>query len=330
MLENEITKNIETPTNYLSVNMDLINNKKYQKLDMTTIMLYALYNNRLSCSIYNSKDGSWTDDSGRIYILFTNDEAAKILRVSPRKITTCRQKLIDENLIDIDKVGLREHRIFVANPLHDEQTNVMPYKNTIYKQTIVIKKQHAKYATSNTQNNHVSAPNTKSLDTRDTKETATSVDDLFKQSGDLGSTLVDGLQQRFANAISSNSFSRIRNITNDDYAKTKWFVDTIFKAKKNAQNMFIDAGLSVSYLDAFSFEENDGYYNGLESAIIVTLEQIYRYGNVKNPSGFFYVFMRGFFIEQAKKYLINNYKIDEKTLKTLNFVQNKEQKPQNC
>lgn len=330
MLKNEINRQTELDTNYLSVNMDLLNNKKYKDLDMTTVMLYALYNNRLNCSIYNSSNGSWIDNEGRVYILFTNEEAAKILRVSPRKITTCRQKLLDEKLIDINKVGLKENRIFVARPEHDENTNIMPYKNTVFQKTIVLKKQLAKNATSNAQNNHTSAFKRKCIDTKDTKETTTKTDDIFKKDKKIDSLLIDGLQQRFAKAINSNSFSRIRTVTNDNYKKTKWFVDTIFKAKKNAQNLFVKAGLSLTYLDAFSFESNDRYYNGLESAIIVTIEQIYRYGNVKDPKAFFYIFLRGFFIEQAKKYLVDTYKIDKKTLEIINFVQNKEQKPQNC
>lgn len=330
MLKNEVTKEAEINTNYLSINMDLINNDKYQNLDMTTVMLYSLYNNRLSCSIYNSGDGSWTDREGRVYILFTNEEAAKILRVSQRKITTCRQKLIDENLIEINKVGLKEHRIFLATPEHSEITKVMPYKNTVYQKTIVLHKQHAKKATSNKQNNHTSASNHKNLDTNDTKETVTNSDGVFENTGNLDDTLLEGLQQRFANAINPKAFARIKNITNNNYSQTKWFVDTIFKAKKNAQNMFVNAGLPLAYLDAFSFEENKNYYDGLESAMIVTIEQVYRYGNVKNPKAFFYIFLRGFFIEQAKKYLVENYEIDEKTLKIINLVQNKKQKPQKC
>ena len=41
-------------TAFVATNCDLINNPKYQKLDATAMMLYSLYEERVSCSQYNT------------------------------------------------------------------------------------------------------------------------------------------------------------------------------------------------------------------------------------------------------------------------------------
>ena len=44
-------------TAFIATNCDLINNPKYQKLDATAMMLYSLYEERVSCSQYNVMNG---------------------------------------------------------------------------------------------------------------------------------------------------------------------------------------------------------------------------------------------------------------------------------
>ncbi|MFT9003232.1 MAG: replication initiator protein A [Liquorilactobacillus hordei] len=317
MLKNEINENNLPQTAYLQVNSDLINNDKYKNLDMTTIMLYAVYSNRTMCSIYNSKDGSWKDGR-RIYILFSNEEAAKILRVSPRKISDSRNKLIEHKLIEIKKVGLKQNRIFVANPEHTEADNlVMPYKNSKINYTITLKPDVAKNASSTSQKSNTSTPYKELPSTSGTSVTTKTVSEDY---------LIDALAVRYKDTLTNRVMLRLKQAANHSYTKTKAMIDIIFKASSSARNKFIKSGIPVEYSEFMTFDGNKYFKDRLEGAILVVSELAYRYKKISNPAAFMFSFLRGFFIEQTKQFISDHCEIDNVLAAVLNSVNNKKAK----
>ena len=138
-LENIMTATNLPNGNYIPIDMNLINNPQYEKLSIEAMMLHALYTMRMTCSIYNSqKDGSWLDEAGIPYIYFSNEEAAALLRVSERKITTLKNVLIKAGLIQVLRHGLKNYRIYVSNPKAPEKGMVvqLSFKNYMSTKTL--------------------------------------------------------------------------------------------------------------------------------------------------------------------------------------------------
>lgn len=120
-------------TAFIATNCDLINNPKYQKLDATAMMLYSLYEERVSCSQHTVINGNqyFKDEQGRIFIIFTNEQAATILHTSAKTIANRRKQLEDCHLITLKRNGLKGWRIYV-NPVESTPTNIeliMSWKN---------------------------------------------------------------------------------------------------------------------------------------------------------------------------------------------------------
>ncbi len=140
-LENIMTATNLPNGNYIPIDMNLINNPQYEKLSIEAMMLHALYTMRMTCSIYNSqKDGSWLDEAGIPYIYFSNEEAAALLRVSERKITTLKNVLIKAGLIQVLRHGLKNYRIYVSNPKAPEKGMVvqLSFKNYMSTKTLTL------------------------------------------------------------------------------------------------------------------------------------------------------------------------------------------------
>lgn len=103
---------------FLGLNVDLLNNPKYDEIKMDALVLYSLYADRAACSKANSYKGNpnFVDKNGRHFIIFTDKEASKLIRVSTKTIANYRKKLAGVGLIDQSVVfmGLKRiNRIFV-------------------------------------------------------------------------------------------------------------------------------------------------------------------------------------------------------------------------
>lgn len=117
---------------FLGINLDLINNPKYQKLDTRALILYSLYADRSEASLHNAQNGdmSFCDASG-VFVYYSNELAAKIIRVSEKTVSKFRKQLVDLGLISIKRNGLKGYKIYV-NAVQETPNNidlVMPWKN---------------------------------------------------------------------------------------------------------------------------------------------------------------------------------------------------------
>ena len=117
---------------FLGINLDLINNPKYEKLDTRALILYSLYADRSEASLHNAQNGdmSFCDASG-VFVYYSNELAAKIIRVSEKTVSKFRKQLVDLGLISIKRNGLKGYKIYV-NAVQETPNNidlVMPWKN---------------------------------------------------------------------------------------------------------------------------------------------------------------------------------------------------------
>lgn len=342
-LDNLMTATNLPNGNYIPIDLNLINHPHYKTLSIEAMMLHALYTMRMTCSIYNGqKDGSWLDEAGLPYIYFSNEEAAALLRVSERKITNLKNALAELGLIQVLRHGLKNYRIYVSNPKAPEKNVVVPlaFKNYTRSQSIVpVEKstpnQPAKLSTVDREAESAST-NTHDLRTSTQKQLAkqttraTSVTGTLPQTEvvSLDQSLIDGLAARYAHVLPKQAFQRFLPFCKGDYRKARWFVDTIFKAKYASTQHYIHAGLPAE-ADVLTFEHNSYFSSDIGDAIAKALEQMYRYKTVRNPEGFFFAFMKGFFTEKTRQYLVDHYELTPDLDRTLLAVQGMRQ-PKNA
>ena len=346
-MNNYITELNLPHRSYLPVQIDLFNNPNYDNLDCTTIMLYTLYAERVACSIYNDKNnnGSWTDSEkhGTPYIYFTNKEAANVLRVSERKISTSRKLLENSGLIEQKRVGLKEYRIFVMLPEEPDQNVEIKIKHKNFDLAKVSSTQEdiapldSKNCVPDMQNDHTStlSNNSNTRETEVTRETRTDTQistDIAKNDSDsdLEQLRLAGLKETYKDSLGTRALLRIDQIANHTYDKAKWLVDTIFKAKNEVSTRLFKTVVSPHYVNAATrLEDNDKMFGGLESMLLKLIEFIYRKGNVRNVKGLIYTYMRGYFANNASQFLVQNYDLSASEIHQINCVldfENKEKK----
>lgn len=133
-------------------------------------------------------------------------------------------------------------------------------------------------------------------------------------------SLIDGLSARYAHLLPEQAFQRFLPFCNGNYQKARWFVDTIFKAKYASTQQYIQAGLPAE-AEVLTFEHNEYFKADIGDAIAKAIEQMYRFKTVKNPEGLFYAFMKGFFTEKTRQYLVDHYQLTAELQQTLSCVQ---------
>lgn len=89
---------------------------KFIELSTDAKVMYGLLLDRVGISSSNG----WTDEDGRVYIIFTVEEAARMLRCSERKAIRIFKELTERGLIEKKKQGLcKPDLIYVKNFLGD-------------------------------------------------------------------------------------------------------------------------------------------------------------------------------------------------------------------
>ncbi|GCF92997.1 replication protein [Enterococcus florum] len=316
-------------SNYLPIDLNLINNPKYQELPIEALFLHALYTMRMTCSIYNSqKDGSWLDQDGLPYIYFSNEEAADLLKVSERKITNLRNTLAKLDLIKVVRHGLKHYRIYVANPqapAEDSEVKLAFKNYTTSKQLVSAADftdtvRPAKSAGTKTQDLQTSTQKQLEKTTRPTNATCAAASKMTDTAPvEKSESLIAGLKARYVHLIPAQVFTRFLPFCEGDYQQAKWYVDTIFKAKFVSNRQFIQAGIPAES-DVLTFEGNDYYQQGLADAVAKAVEQMYRYKQVRNPQAFFFSFMKGYFTEKTRQYLVDHYELTPELERTFSCI----------
>ncbi|MFI3255520.1 MAG: replication initiator protein A [Eubacteriales bacterium] len=90
----------------------LFSEERFKKLSTDAKVLYSFMLDRVALSIASN----WRDKEGRVYIIYTNEEAKINLGVSQRTITSVMKELRDEGLLERKRQGLgKPDLLFVKN-----------------------------------------------------------------------------------------------------------------------------------------------------------------------------------------------------------------------
>lgn len=350
---------------FLPINMDLFNNPKYRDLDSSARELYALYNQRQKISEYYTSQGNtnFVDNEG-CFIFFSNEEAAKIMGVSIRKMSTLRKKLIEHNLIKVRRHGLTSFKIYVFEPqVTPSNTDLLvPWGNFTFTETKKEKldntnsfkedgtnarknniSQDANIAYGNVQKKHINKTNiNKTIYTNETSETHNTSKKINKKTTfnspskhvttEIDKLAILSLKDKAINVISPTAWGRILVLTAGNYKKSKNLIDIIFKAKSQVTNKLLSSSnwlYNPVSQEATRFETNHLLTKGLESALIRMTEIIYKgQEKIRDTEKFMYSFIRNNVAASVKKYISDTFELKQNELVELNRLLNFTPKPQ--
>lgn len=89
---------------------------EFANLSLDAKLMYGLLLDRVGISTSNG----WTDEEGRVYIIFTIEETSKMLGCSPKKAVLIFKELVDYGLVEKKRQGLgKPSLIYVKNFLGD-------------------------------------------------------------------------------------------------------------------------------------------------------------------------------------------------------------------
>ena len=104
--------------NFYRIPQALFTDERLKMLSNDSKVLYGLMLDRAGLSVKKH----WTDDQGRVYIIFTNAEVCDKLNVGTHKAVKVMKELETIGLIDRKRIGLgRPDRIFVKHFCSDER-----------------------------------------------------------------------------------------------------------------------------------------------------------------------------------------------------------------
>lgn len=83
--------------------------KKYEILSNDACVLYAMLRDRLQVSVKNG----WVDEEGRVYFIYTREEAAIMIRKTERTIRKYFNELVEVNLLE-EKIDGRTYKLYLG------------------------------------------------------------------------------------------------------------------------------------------------------------------------------------------------------------------------
>lgn len=88
--------------------------KKYETLSNDACVLYAMLRDRLQVSLKNG----WVDEEGRVYFIYTREEAAIMIRKTERTIRKYFNELVEVNLLQ-EKIDGRIYKLYLGKIQND-------------------------------------------------------------------------------------------------------------------------------------------------------------------------------------------------------------------
>ena len=83
--------------------------KKYETLSNDACVLYAMLRDRLQVSVKNG----WVDEEGRVYFIYTREEAGIMIRKTERTIRKYFNELVEVNLLE-EKIDGRTYKLYLG------------------------------------------------------------------------------------------------------------------------------------------------------------------------------------------------------------------------
>ena len=88
--------------------------EKYKDLSNDACVLYAMLRDRLQVSVKNG----WVDEEGRVYFIYTREEAAIMIRKTERTIRKYFNELVEVNLLE-EKIDGRTYKLYLGKIQND-------------------------------------------------------------------------------------------------------------------------------------------------------------------------------------------------------------------
>ncbi len=131
---NYIKGKMEYKFNYTILPSALFENPIYKNLSAESKLLYSFLLNRTNISLSNH----WLDKKGRVYIIFTREEAQNILNCGANKATKTFKELVKSDLIDdVKQNNKKANLIYVKLPLEAEKNEKKVKANKQAKKTFI-------------------------------------------------------------------------------------------------------------------------------------------------------------------------------------------------
>ena len=111
---------------FLPVPKVFFENPEYKDLDFITVFIYSVLHDQVSLS----KENGWVDESGRVYVIRTNESIHEKYHISTDKIRNALNQLIDYGLIEKKRRGQgKPDLIYVKNYASRKKEKSISEKN---------------------------------------------------------------------------------------------------------------------------------------------------------------------------------------------------------
>lgn len=103
---------VQTSEQFFMVPKSLFVAEPYQQMKIESKMAYSILKERFKLSIKHK----WIDESGNVYLYYTNDKLAKMLGVGKDKVIRIKKELQQYGLLEEERQGFNKpNRIYVGN-----------------------------------------------------------------------------------------------------------------------------------------------------------------------------------------------------------------------
>ena len=95
----------------------LFTSNKYADLSLSAKATYSLLRDRQELSRANN----WQDESGHIYLVYSNKDLCEILGVSEKTVIKLKKELVEKELLIEKRMGLKKcNRLYILKPEYEE------------------------------------------------------------------------------------------------------------------------------------------------------------------------------------------------------------------
>ena len=287
--------------------------EKYKDLSNDACVLYAMLRDRLQVSVKNG----WVDEEGRVYFIYTREEAAIMIRKTERTIRKYFNELVEVNLLE-EKIDGRTYKLYLGKIQNDGKyienieklkqkreekrlkkigEKISPIKKTGEKFSPIKAEKGKKFPPSNTEYNS----NTEYIKKEKKKSNFDLILDEYTDNKELKETILDFIKYR--KSIRKNltdraltlTLKKLDNFTSDDEIKIEILNNSIMQGWLTVYNLKADRLKEIEN----EKEQKAKKENKIEKIIYIdSLDEIEFYA--KNLKGFKYLYDGKIYDENAK------------------------------
>ena len=116
---------------FIKIPLVLLKNSYYKGLSNDARIAYGILLDRLKLSYSNRKD--WTDEEGRVYIVYTNEELCDILGKSKPTVVNIKKELEKFGLLIERRQGVQKPNLLYPQKVRSKKSLLQEVKNFNFK-----------------------------------------------------------------------------------------------------------------------------------------------------------------------------------------------------